>query len=87
MKDYTLRWYEKLHIRLCKLMGWAYRNERLGFGFTAPSKPGIVYVPYVLETSMAPVEATEMTRMLLRKRYAVTEVAYTPTRFLTNAAN
>ncbi len=63
-----------------------YNDNRVVLGRkNNPDQPGIIFVPYLMAQSISVIsEATFAPRMLLRSRYAVTEVGWFPQKqFLT----
>ncbi|NBP56281.1 hypothetical protein EBU71_07060, partial [bacterium] len=57
-----------------------YNDNRIVIGRkNNPDQPGIIFVPYLMAQSISIIsEATFAPRMLLRSRYAVTEVGWYP---------
>ena len=57
-----------------------YNDNRIVLGRkNNPDQPGIIFVPYLMAQSISIIsEATFAPRMLLRSRYAVTEVGWYP---------
>jgi len=57
-----------------------YNDNRIVLGRkNNPDQPGIIFVPYLMAQSISVIsEATFAPRMLLRSRYAVTEVGWFP---------
>ena len=79
MKDYTLTFWETVKMRLYKKLGWAYRNKRLGFGFTKRSKPGYIMCPYIpVITVQALSESDIPPRMNVKRKFNVSEIGMFP---------
>lgn len=88
MKDYTLTFWETVKMRLYKRLGWAYRNKRLGFGFGRRKKAGIIYVPYLMEQTTPQLSEGEVRpKMLLKSKYAVSEIGCFPSKHYTSNGN